>query len=129
MPLFSAYKENKAFVGVVDLDPANSTDQMLTQVVLNTLSFVNGRVDMLNESAFRNQSGFYLNVMDGGISNDLVNKTLKARNIDPSTKFHCATILVTTNHQALLSNHLLEQVQQLTLWFIKEYQASVIVFH
>ncbi len=100
MPLFSAYKENKAFVGVVDLDPANSTDQMLTQVVLNTLSFVNGRVDMLNESAFRNQSGFYLNVMDGGISNDLVNKTLKARNIDPSTKFHCATILVTTNHQA-----------------------------
>jgi PucR family transcriptional regulator, purine catabolism regulatory protein len=60
------------------LDPANSTDQMLTQVVLNTLSFVNGRVDMLNESAFRNQSGFYLNVMDGGISNDLVNKTLKA---------------------------------------------------
>ncbi|WP_412053001.1 PucR family transcriptional regulator [Lactiplantibacillus plantarum] len=128
MPLFSAYKENKAFVGVVDLDPANSTDQMLTQVVLNTLSFVNGRVDMLNESAFRNQSGFYLNVMDGGISNDLVNKTLKARNIDPSTKFHCATILVTTNHQALLSNHLLEQVQQLTLWFIKEYQASVIVF-
>ena len=127
-PLFSAYKENKAFVGIVDLDPGNSTDQMLTQVVLNTLSFVNSRIDMLNESAFRNQSGFYLNVMDGGISNDLINKTLKAQTIEPSTKFHCATILVTTNHQVLLSNHLLEQVQQLTLWFIKEYQAPVIAF-
>ncbi|MCT3286342.1 PucR family transcriptional regulator [Lactiplantibacillus pentosus] len=128
MPLFSAYKENKAFVGILDLDPANSTDQMLTQVALNTLSFVNSRVDMLNESAFRNLSGFYLNVMDGGISNDLINKTLKAQQIDPQTKFRCAAILVTTNHQPLLSNHLLEQVQQLTLWFIKEYQASVIVF-
>lgn len=127
-PLFSAYKENKAFVGIIDLDPGNSTDQMLTQVILNTLSFVNSRVDMLNESAFRNQSGFYLNVMDGGISNDLVNKTLKTQNIEPSTKFRCATILVTTNHQTLLSNHLLEQVQQLTLWFIKEYQAPVITF-
>ncbi|MFB9770378.1 PucR family transcriptional regulator [Lactiplantibacillus modestisalitolerans] len=127
-PLFSAYKENKAFVGIVDLDPGKATDQMLTQVVLNTLSFFNSRVDMLNESAFRNQSGFYLNVMDGGISNDLINKNLKAQAIEPSTKFHCATVLVTTSHQSLLSNHLLEQVQQLTLWFIKEYQAPVIVF-
>lgn len=127
-PLFSAYKENKAFVGILNLDPENSTDQMLTQVVLNTLSFVNSRVDMLNESAFRNQSGFYLNVMDGGISNELVNKTLKAQNIEPSTKFHCAAMRITTNHQTLLSNHLLEQVQQLTLWFIKEYQAPVIAF-
>ena len=128
IPLFSAYKENKAFVGVLNLDPKNSTDQMLAQVVINTLSFVNSRVDMLNESAFRNQSGFYLNVMDGGISNELVNKTLKARGTEPTTKFHCATILVTTHHQPLLSNHLLEQVQQLTLWFIKEFQASVIAF-
>lgn len=127
-PLFSAYKENKAFVGIVNLDPGNSTDQMLTQVVLNTLSFVNSRVDMLNESAFRNQSGFYLNIMDGGISNELVNKTMKSQGIDPTTKFHCATLLVTTHHQTLLSNHLLEQVQQLTLWFIKEYQAPVIAF-
>lgn len=127
-PLFSAYKENKAFVGFVDLDAGNSTDEMLTQVILNTLSFVNSRVDMLNESAFRNQSGFYLNVMDGGISNELVKKTLKARSIEPSTKFQCATVLVTTNHQSLLSNHLLEQVQQLTLWFIKEYESPVIAF-
>ncbi|WP_137626533.1 PucR family transcriptional regulator [Lactiplantibacillus pingfangensis] len=128
IPLFSAYKENKAFIGVLNLDADNSTDQMLTQVVINTLSFVNSRVDMLNESAFRNQSGFYLNVMDGGISNDLINKTLKTRQIDPTTKFHCATILVTTTHQTILSNHLLEQVQQLTLWFIKEFQAPVIAF-
>ncbi|VDG18878.1 PucR family transcriptional regulator [Lactiplantibacillus mudanjiangensis] len=128
MPLFSAYKENKAFVGMLNLDADNSTDQMLAQVVLNSLSFVNSRVDMLNESAFRNQSGFYLNVMDGGISNELVNKTLKARGIEPTTKFHCATILVTTHQQTLLSNRLLEQVQQLTLWFIKEHQAKVIAF-
>jgi len=127
-PLFSAYKENKAFVGVVDLNPDNSTDQMLIQVVLNTLSFVNSRTDMLNESAFRNQSGFYLNVMDGGISNELINKTLKTQDVEPSTQFHCASLLVITNHQPLLSDHLLEQVQQLTLWFIKEYQIPVIAF-
>ncbi|AVK63573.1 PucR family transcriptional regulator [Lactobacillus sp. CBA3606] len=127
-PLFSAYKENKAFIGILNFDATNSTDQMLAQIVLNTLSFVNSRTDMLNESAFRNQSGFYLNVMDGGISNDLIHKTLKSREIDPSTKFHCATILVTTPHQTLLSNALLEQVQQLTLWFIKEYQTPVIAF-
>ncbi|WP_054725494.1 hypothetical protein [Paucilactobacillus hokkaidonensis] len=58
-PLFPAFKENKAFVAVLNYQATDEFKIVLEQLILNTLSFVNSRIDVLNESNFRNQSGFF----------------------------------------------------------------------
>lgn len=128
-PLFPAFKENKAFVGIENYQENNTYLLVLRQLILNTMSFVNSRIDMVNESNFRNLSGFFLNVLDGGLSEDLLNHRLLDLGLNPRTKYTCAiTDMIGKEQGRLVSNQLLEQIQQLMMWFINEYQLPVVLF-
>lgn len=126
-PLFPAYKENKAFVGIQNYDDQNEYVVILRQLIMNTMSFVNSRIDMVNESNFRNRSGFFLSVLDGGISQDLLEHRLSDMSIAPTTKFVCAiTDVVTDDPNRMVHYQLLDQVQQLVMWFINEFTAQTV---
>lgn len=128
-PLFPSFKENKAFVAVLNYQATDEFKIVLQQLILNTLSFVNSRIDVLNESDFRNRSGFFLNVLDGGMSAELLNKRLLEIQLDPAANYTCVMTNVSTNRPVKLINYqLLEQIQQLALWFINEYELSIQLF-
>lgn len=128
-PLFPAFKENKAFVAVLNYQATDEFKIILQQLILNTLSFVNSRIDVLNESDFRNRSGFFLNILDGGMSSELLQKRLLEIKVDPSADYTCVmTNVVSTRPVKLINYQLLEQIQQLALWFINEYALSVQMF-
>lgn len=128
-PLFPAFKENKAFVAVLNYQPTDEFKIVLQQLVLNTLSFVNSRIDVLNESDFRNRSGFFLNILEGGMSTELLTKRLLEMKIDPTVNYTCVmTNVITSRSIKLINYQLLEQIQQLALWFINEYELPVQIF-
>lgn len=128
-PLFPAFKENKAFIAVKNFQETDEFRIILQQLLMNTLSFVNSRIDMLNESDFRNRSGFFLNVLDGGISTDLLDKRLLEMKLNPTAKYSCVmTQVVAIDNKKMVNYQLLEQIQQLIMWFINEYQTNAILF-
>lgn len=128
-PLFPAFKENKAFIAVKNFQETDEFRIILQQLLMNTMSFVNSRIDMLNESDFRNRSGFFLNVLDGGISTDLLDKRLLDMKLNPAAKYSCVmTHVISTDNKKMVTYQLLEQVQQLIMWFINEYDANAILF-
>lgn len=128
-PLFPAFKENKAFVGVKNYRDTDEFRIILQQLIMNTLSFVNSQIDMLKESDFRNLSGFFLNVLDGGVSKELLEKRLLEMNLNPNTKYTAImTNVISVEPSKMVNYHILEQVQQLVTWFINEYDLPAIVF-
>ncbi|KRO10442.1 purine transport regulator [Paucilactobacillus hokkaidonensis] len=128
-PLFPAFKENKAFVAVLNYQATDEFKIVLEQLILNTLSFVNSRIDVLNESNFRNQSGFFLNILEGGMSVKLSNKRLLEMQLDPTVQYTCVMTNVITRRPVKLINYqVLEQVQQLAMWFINEYELPIQIF-
>lgn len=128
-PLFPAFKENKAFVAVRNYHDDDEYKIILQQLLMNTLSFVNSRIDMLHESDFRNRSGFFLNVLDGGISTNLLDKRLIDMKLDPAAQYSCImTNVISTDNKKMVNYNVLEQVQQLLMWFINEYDTDAILF-
>lgn len=128
-PLFPAFKENKAFVAVLNYRESDEFKIILQQLLMNTLSFVNSRIDMLNESDFRNMSGFLLNVLDGGISTNILDKRLLDLKLNPAATYSCVmTHVIASDTGKMVNYHVLEQIQQLIMWFINEYDMDAILF-
>lgn len=128
LPIFSALKENKAFAAFVvnEEDPTNF--QILKrQQVMNTLGFANSRTDLLNETEFRNRSGFFLNVIQGGLSDAAIDSYLHDAKIDNMALFRMA-IIDFLNKENTPETRQFEIRQQLTRWFIDERKWPVITF-
>ncbi|WP_220734419.1 PucR family transcriptional regulator [Leuconostoc inhae] len=128
LPIFSALNENKAFAAFVVNELEPSDFQMLRQQqVMNTLGLANSRTDLLNETDFRNRSGFFLNVMQGGLSDTAIDNYLHDENIDNKQCFHVA-IIGFLQQNKIIESHQFEIRQQLTRWFISEHQLPVLTF-
>lgn len=128
LPIFSALNENKAFAAFV-VNRADSSDfQILKrQQVVNTLGFANSRTDLLNETAFRNRSEFFLNVMKNDLSHTAIDHYLRDTNISGTQRYRVAIIEFVQKNMTIESRQF-EIRQQLTHWYIKEYQSPVLIF-
>lgn len=128
LPIFSALNENKAFAAFVVNESEPSDFQMLRQQqVMNTLGLANSRTDLLNETDFRNRSGFFLNVMQGGLSDPAIDNYLHDENIDNKQCFRVA-IIDFVQQNTIIESHQFEIRQQLTRWFISEHHLPVLTF-
>jgi hypothetical protein len=68
-------------------------------------------------------------VLDGGISTDLLDKRLLEMKLNPTAKYSCVmTQVVAIDNKKMVNYQLLEQIQQLIMWFINEYQTNAILF-
>ncbi|MEX0380595.1 PucR family transcriptional regulator [Leuconostoc sp. MS02] len=128
LPIFSALNENKAFAAFVVNESEPSDFQMLRQQqVMNTLGLANSRTDLLNETDFRNRSGFFLNVMQGGLSDTAIDNYLHDANIDNKQCFRVA-IIDFVQQNKIIESHQFEIRQQLVRWFISEHHLPVLTF-
>lgn len=126
--IFSALNENKAFAAFVVNEEEPSDFQMLRQQqVINTLGLANSRTDLLNETDFRNRSGFFLNVMQGGLNDKAIDNYLRDENIDKDRHFQVAIIDFIEKNK-IIESHQFEIRQQLTRWFIAEHHLPVLTF-
>lgn len=127
-PIFSPFNENKAFVGIIPYQKQlNAFDILKRQQVLNALGLVNARTDLFNETAFRNQSDFFLNVVQGNLTEKAINQYLTATQIDPKTTY---TVAILNFQQKAFdpNDHLFDKRQQVIRWFIEEYHYPVLLF-
>ncbi|WP_349533094.1 PucR family transcriptional regulator [Leuconostoc citreum] len=128
LPIFSALNENKAFAAfVVNEDEPSSFQILKRQQVMNTLGLANSRTDLLNETAFRNRSGFFLNVMQGGLNTEAIDNYLYEAKIDSKQHFRVA-IVDFAETEKIIESHQLDIRQQLTRWFIQEFHWHVLTF-
>lgn len=128
LPIFSALNENKAFAAfVVNQDEPSSFQILKRQQVMNTLGLANSRTDLLNETEFRNRSGFFLNVMQRGLSHEAIDNYLYNANIDNKRRYRVA-ILDFSEKNKVIESRQFEIRQQLTRWFIFEHDWQVLTF-
>ena len=128
LPIFSALKENKAFVAIATSEEQLSDFQLLKrEQVINALGFANSRTDLINETEFRNRSGFFLNVMESGLNQEAINHYLNDANIDVTARYRVAVLDFTTK-KTVIETRQFEILQALTRWFIRESNWSVLIF-
>lgn len=128
LPIFSALNENKAFAAfVVNQDEPSSFQILKRQQVMNTLGLANSRTDLLNETEFRNRSGFFLNVMQRGLSHEAIDNYLYNANVDNKRRYRVA-ILDFSEKNKVIESRQFEIRQQLTRWFIFEHDWQVLTF-
>ena len=94
---------------------------------MNTLGLANSRTDLLNETEFRNRSGFFLNVMQRGLSHEAIDNYLYNANIDNKRRYRVA-ILDFSEKNKVIESRQFEIRQQLTRWFIFEHDWQVLTF-
>lgn len=71
----------------------------------------------------------FLNILEGGMSVKLSNKRLLEMQLDPTVQYTCVMTNVITRRPVKLINYqVLEQVQQLAMWFINEYELPIQIF-
>ncbi|GMA70667.1 purine transport regulator [Leuconostoc litchii] len=127
-PIFSALNENKAFVAIMSSGKTLSDFELLKrEQVITALGFSNSRTDLLNETEFRNRSGFFLNIMQHGLSNAAIDNYLKNAGIDSQNPYRVAVIDF-TRKKTVIETHQFEILQALTRWFINEFNWSVLIF-
>ena len=128
LPIFSALNENKAFAAFIVNQSDSSDFQILKrQQVVNTLGLANSRTDLLNETAFRNRSEFFLNVMQNSLSPSAISHYLQDTHINDKQDYHVAIIEFVQKNTTIESRQF-EIRQQLTRWYITEYQSPVLIF-
>lgn len=127
-PIFSALNENKAFAAIMSSNKTLSDFELLKrEQVITALGFSNSRTDLLNETEFCNRSGFFLNIMQHGLSDDAIDNYLKNANIDSKNPYRVAVIDFTAK-KTVIETHQFEILQALTRWFVNESNWSVLLF-
>ncbi|KAA8370988.1 PucR family transcriptional regulator [Leuconostoc carnosum] len=128
LPIFSALNENKAFVAIQAPSQPLSDFQLLKRSqVINAVGLANSRTDLINETEFRNLSGFFLNIMQGDLGTEAINHYLRNINIDVQTQYAIAVLDFTTS-KSIIEIRQFEILQTLTRWFINESDWPVLIF-
>lgn len=129
LPLMVMYPENKAFIGLFDLDTPTKVEQLQLQQIQNVLSLMNSRTDVANESAVHMENNFFFNMLNGTLSDDLLRHRLQDYALQFDQRCYCAIVeLTAASSQTLVSLREIDTCRRLCNWFVAEHKLPVTVF-